>query len=181
MSRHPLWEALRGELHHLERLVSGPQEESSQPVAVDDLVREAALLCSLQGAPVAVEASRTTVVSRPTEVRRVVQNLLANAQRHGVGPIEVAVRSRASDVEISVTDNGPEISPTVAARIFDAGVTRDPARGGGLGLYVSRRLARDLHGDLTVPSGSGRATFALSLPGGGELDHPGSAGLRGLG
>ena len=79
--------------------------------------------------------------------------------------VEVA---RAGDsVVATVTDHGKGIAPADQARIFDKFERLDPseAGGNGLGLYIARRLARAMGGDLTVESAAGSgARFALSLP-----------------
>ena len=63
-----------------------------------------------------------------------------------------------------MSDRGPGLPP--AARPFTAfGKSKsDPVPGIGLGLYLSRKLARDLGGELSHLPGSPGATFVLRLP-----------------
>jgi signal transduction histidine kinase len=69
-------------------------------------------------------------------------------------------------IDVSVSDTGGGISPTVIQRVFDPFFTTKQSRGGtGLGLSVSRRIAREHGGELTVVSAEGvGATFTVSLP-----------------
>jgi CheY-like chemotaxis protein len=77
---------------------------------------------------------------------------------------------------LRVSDNGPGVAPDLAQRIFDPFFTTKPVGSGtGLGLSVSRAIARDHGGDLVLeaaPVEQGQcqgATFALRLPLSGEM------------
>ena len=105
---------------------------------------------------------------------RILGNLLDNAEKYGrdaaVRRIEVAVAPVAGGrVEIRVRDHGPGVSATVARRLFRPfrrGVTADGPNGLGLGLSMSRALARAMGGDLRwVPPASGEpgAQFVVTL------------------
>ena len=84
--------------------------------------------------------------ARPQALRRMVLNLLVNAQNHGAPPIEVACGEARGAAWIEVRDRGPGIAPArvdVLKRPFQRG---DAARGGvpgsGLGLAIVERIAR---------------------------------------
>ena len=66
-----------------------------------------------------------------------------------------------------MTDNGPGIPNDLRARIFRAFfTTKGPEKGTGLGLALSRSIARDHGGDLVLDGGSeGGARFVVRLPG----------------
>ncbi len=66
-------------------------------------------------------------------------------------------------LELTVTDNGPGVPSTIAARLFEPFVS-SKGRGRGVGLAAARRLARGLDGDLVVCEVRGGACFRLSLP-----------------
>ncbi|GAB4472521.1 MAG: hypothetical protein OHK0018_02440 [Erythrobacter tepidarius] len=107
------------------------------------------------------------------EFRRVLQiliNLIGNAIAYSPtgSTVTIAIGSEGSGkVSVSVSDQGPGISPEHAKRIFDKfeRLGRDKDGGSGLGLYISRRLAEAMGGSLTVetPAGGG-ALFRLELP-----------------
>lgn len=84
--------------------------------------------------------------ARPQALRRLVLNLVVNAQTHGAPPIELACGEAAGDAWIEVRDRGPGIPPArveALKRPFQRG---DAARGGvpgsGLGLAIVERIAR---------------------------------------
>lgn len=111
------------------------------------------------------------------EFRRVLQiliNLIGNAIAYSpAGSTVTITASVAGDGRpvVIVADEGPGITPEQAEVIFDKGerLGRDGDggrdKGSGLGLYISRRLARAMQGDLTVePAPGGGALFRLDLP-----------------
>ena len=166
--------ALINDLLDLSRL----DEDRLKPVirAVDPavLVRRA-----LSRVLPAAEAKRITMNSIvppalpdiPTDAQRVEQilmNLLSNAIRHSPegGTVAVEVQCTEQDVVIMVSNEGPGIAPDDIERIFDIYVTDagEESRGTGLGLPLSRRLARLLGGELRAIAADTGGKFALQLP-----------------
>ena len=105
-------------------------------------------------------------------VEQVLVNLLSNAIKftsHG-GRVTLGCTADASRVRIAVTDTGIGIPPERLGEIFDPFVQVDARRTGtqegvGLGLAISRNLARLMDGDLTVESTPGEGScFTLALP-----------------
>jgi len=104
-------------------------------------------------------------------VRQIVGNLLDNALRWSPagGAVAVGATPRpAGGVDITVADTGPGVPPEQREEIFApfaSSDTPDGARGAGLGLAISRELARALGGDLRADATpEGGALFVLSLP-----------------
>ena len=107
----------------------------------------------------------------PTDAQRVDQilmNLLSNAIRHSPpsGTVTIDVRQENGSVVIQVTNEGPGIAAEDVERIFDIYVTNagEESRGSGLGLPLSRRLARLLGGELRAISAPDGGRFELQLP-----------------
>jgi signal transduction histidine kinase len=108
----------------------------------------------------------------PAKVWQVLFNLLSNARKFTEPGGEVAVESAPSgeNVVLRVRDTGCGIEPRKLGKIFDPFVQGDPAlsrraEGIGLGLAISRQLARGMGGDLTAETVSGEgSTFTLTLP-----------------
>lgn len=106
------------------------------------------------------------------EFRRVLQvllNLVGNAIRYSPEGSQVWLRAEPDGdrARIVVADQGEGLSEEQQARVFDKfeRLGRSNDGGSGLGLYISRRLARAMHGDLTVESAPGQgARFTLDLP-----------------
>lgn len=104
----------------------------------------------------------------PVQIGQVVYNLVTNAVQaigEGSGRIEILGASDGNGtVELHVRDSGPGIAPDEVEQIFEPLFTTK-ARGIGLGLAVSRSLARANGGDVTVESRPGQgARFTVRLP-----------------
>lgn len=111
------------------------------------------------------------------EFRRVLQiliNLIGNAIAYAPAASTVMITACVTGegrAVVTVSDEGPGVTPAQAEVIFDKGerLGRDGDggrdKGSGLGLYISRRLARAMDGDLTVETApGGGALFRLDLP-----------------
>ena len=103
----------------------------------------------------------------PVQVGQVVLNLLTNAVEavgeHG-GRLVLRARHEPPNLRLEVADSGPGIAPSDLDKIFEPLFTTKP-RGIGLGLAVSRGLARSNGGEITVASPPGEgARFTLTLP-----------------
>ena len=105
------------------------------------------------------------------QLQQLILNLVRNAfealasQPATSREIEIATATTpGGDVEISVSDNGPGVSPAVAARMFDPFCSTKP-RGTGLGLAISRTIAQNHDGRVDYRPISPRgACFYVRLP-----------------
>ena len=103
-------------------------------------------------------------------LEQVFVNLLSNAidAVRGVSPprrITLEGWEHNGRVHVSVVDNGPGLDREIAGRVFQPFVTTKGTRGTGLGLYVSRQLAREVGGDLQLRSTPGEgARFVVWFP-----------------
>jgi CheY-like chemotaxis protein len=114
------------------------------------------------------------VMLDPFRLRQILGNLLSNAIKFtppGQGITVRAFYDEAKEVVVfSVIDEGPGIDEKWQERIFDAflqvrGSDASLHGGTGLGLPISRALARRMGGDITVRSRTGEgSTFSVSLP-----------------
>ncbi len=116
-------------------------------------------------------ASRVKVDAAAVE--HVLFNLIDNAAKYAPGgnPAQVAIHIKAAgrNLEIIVTDHGPGIPPSERRRIFrafhkSALEAAESRPGVGLGLALSRRLAKSLGGGLDCVDSKQGACFVLSLP-----------------
>lgn len=99
-------------------------------------------------------------------LRQIVLNLVKNAVEAAgsEGSVRVTVEARAGSVAVVVCDDGPGIGAEARAKLFEPFFTTKQ-RGTGLGLAVSRAIARAHGGDLELVDGAGPgACFVLSLP-----------------
>lgn len=144
-------------------------------VDLADICRRAAGLLSVRAADKGVRidppATDERLLARG-DFRRILQimvNLIGNAVRYSPERSSVWIRlEEEGDLAvIVVADQGKGIALADHARIFEKFERVDQAEpdGSGLGLFISRRLARAMGGDLTVDSAPGQgARFALTLP-----------------
>ncbi|MCO4760115.1 MAG: HAMP domain-containing histidine kinase [Myxococcales bacterium] len=104
----------------------------------------------------------------PRHLEQIVLNLIINAAdaTANQGHIDVRMKADTGSVLIAIKDDGPGLDSTLAARIFEPFFTTKPEGvGSGLGLAVSRRLARGAGGDLSlVPHEGPGAEFHLRVP-----------------
>jgi len=157
-----------GDAHALE---AGGLALRPEPTDLAGLVRETVeeLRPMLEGRPVELDLDEgATPEVDPVRIRQVLTNLLANAARYTPPgtPIEVTLREVGEDVELAVRDHGPGIPPDEAERVFERSVRLEgDVSGSGLGLFVSRGLARAHGGDLVAgsPAGGG-ALLVMRLP-----------------
>lgn len=131
----------------------------------DDLA-EQGLPVSLAGDGEATPALR--VRAHPASLRRVVDNLVDNALRHG-GVARLGCRQVGGWAEVTVDDDGPGIAPAQLERVFQPWVRLPDgagASGNGLGLAIARDLAQRDGATLTLdnrPEGGLRASLRLHL------------------
>ncbi|MFT3837309.1 MAG: HAMP domain-containing sensor histidine kinase [Myxococcaceae bacterium] len=100
--------------------------------------------------------------------RVVLENLLDNARKYGGGKVELSGEADATRWRLKVRDFGQGFEPGVAERLFDPFARQRGGtvqHGSGLGLTLSRQLARQMGGELSATSdGPGKgATFVLEL------------------
>jgi signal transduction histidine kinase len=176
--RQELRERMEKDIAELDDLV-GELLLASRLDSVDRLeIREDIDLLAL----VAEEAARTraAVSGEPVMIqgdlrllRRLIRNLLVNAERYGGGsPIEVSVSPKEpSGAMLRVTDRGPGIHREERERIFEpfyrpagTGRTGDKGVGVGLGLALVRQIARHHGGDAhCLPREDGGTCFEITL------------------
>ncbi len=152
---------------------------ASEAVDLADIARRAAGLLAMKAQERGVRIDSPGADERAVatgEFRRILQillNLVGNAVRYGPegGMVWLRVDDGETMVHLTVADQGPGLSAEQQARLFGKfeRLGRTDAGGSGLGLYISRRLALAMGGDIGIDSAPGQgARFTLSLP-----RHPG--------
>jgi signal transduction histidine kinase len=148
---------------------------STERVDLVDIARRAAGLLKVRAADQSVKIDAPPVdevIEAKGDFRRVLQiivNLVSNAVRYSPRGSSVWIRTEIeSDLAaVIVADQGKGIALADQARIFEKFERIDPSEPGGtgLGLYISRRLARAMGGDINVDSAPGQGSrFVLTLP-----------------
>ncbi len=157
-------------------LVAGRMEIDAVSVVPEtiDVVEQVDLaLRGVNGADrVLVERTVTKAAADPVRFRQIVRNLVTNALRYGGDSVMVAVAEQGPVATVSVGDNGIGVRAADIERIFEpyqrAGDAPSSAGSVGIGLAVSRHLARKMGGDLVYRRKPGWTWFEFSLPLSGE-------------
>jgi two-component system, OmpR family, sensor histidine kinase MtrB len=171
------FEVLLSDLLEMSRYDAGAVQLETEPTSLVPLVEDS------------IDAMRPLAASKGTElrmvapggyfeadvdarrIRRILQNLLANAIDHGEGrPIVVHIDSDSRAVAIAVRDYGMGMPPDAVEKVFDRFWRADPSRqrttgGTGLGLAISLEDAALHDGWLEAWSHEGEGScFRLTLP-----------------
>jgi two-component system, OmpR family, sensor histidine kinase MtrB len=166
------------ELLELSRLEAGAVVVAAEPVDVAAQAYAAAEEAGV-GDVVISCPSETTVMADPDHLRRILVNLLANADRHGARPVTVESEPVGPRVEVRVIDAGPGVPADFVPRLFDRFSRAAPGRGdrtspqgAGLGLAIVEGLARLGGGEAFYRpgpgpgGGGGGSVFGVRLPAG---------------
>jgi PAS domain S-box-containing protein len=177
--RHSAWHlvALIDEILSFSKAEAGKEQVRLQETDAADVVDSVVSLLEPEASRRGVRlnghvTAPVRVITDSGKLRQIVMNLVGNAVKFtDHGEVNVLLEARdGGTVTIRVRDTGPGIPSDQLERIFepftqcDQGLTREKG-GAGLGLAVSRRLARLLGGDVYVESVPGRgSTFTVTLP-----------------
>jgi len=168
-------ESILGALLDISRLESGKMVVSQSPIALTPLlqrlVEEFTPKAQAKGLDLRLRAVDGVVVSDPSYLRRILQNLIGNAVRYtDRGGVLIGVRRRGRGfVRVEVVDTGPGIPEDEHENIFREfhrlNARASASEGLGLGLAIVERAAAVLGHPLTLQSRVGRGTrFAITLP-----------------
>ncbi len=166
-------EALVGDLRTLAESEAGALTLNRSPVAVDDLMTEAAAAHRS-----AAEAAKVDLAVEPASgvppvdgdavrLRRALGNLVANAIAHTPAGGSVRLRAERSGamVAISVADTGGGMDPALAGRAFERFVRSPGSRGSGLGLPIAKDIVEAHGGEIRLDSRPGvGTTVRVTLP-----------------
>lgn len=161
--------AITGELRRFSRRT----RRDPGPSLIGDAVTGA---CQLLANRIGADTARVEVAATDPQLmveadnqrcEQILVNLLQNALDATTGRpgslIRVEIVTAANQAVIDVSDNGPGIAVADRATLFQPFHTGKPT-GLGLGLVISRDLARDLGGDLVCLESDAGALFRLTLP-----------------
>ncbi len=172
--------ALINDVLNFAKLEEGRVAFRIEETPLDPVLRSVEQMTALQFTKNEIEYSyepedpALTVLADPERVRQIVLNLVINAVKNTSkgGSISLSTRVEGGHAVIDVTDTGCGISNNKLATIFDPFIqidrqltTQGSQQGVGLGLSISRDLARQMGGELSVESELGvGSTFTLTLP-----------------
>jgi signal transduction histidine kinase len=152
-------------------LVAARVESGQLSVAANDLMLDEELCAMVEACKVEVEPLRiepVMVTGDAVRIHQIVRNLITNAHRYGGESIAVAVYAEDDTAVLAVLDDGDGVPDEKAECIFApfGKAHDDPQRteSVGLGLAVSRNLARLMNGDVRYRKRDGWTSFELHLP-----------------
>jgi signal transduction histidine kinase len=166
------------DLLNFSRVEAGQVSYQIESVAVGETVDAVAAMIEPQAAAKGLILSVSDCASAPyvlvdaPKLQQILLNLLTNAVKFtpSGGSVRISCGRNGERVQIAVSDTGPGIPKNMQEMVFEPFVQLGRSlssahEGAGLGLAISRDLARAMGGDLTLRSEEGRgATFAVSLP-----------------
>ncbi|MCP5200912.1 MAG: HAMP domain-containing histidine kinase [Gammaproteobacteria bacterium] len=116
-------------------------------------------------------AADVVALADAQRLRQILLNLIGNAIKYGDpgSLVDIVVGASGATVNIAVSDDGPGIPADRHEAVFEPFNRLDAdtaaTEGAGIGLTISRSLARGMHGDITLASApGGPTTFVLDLP-----------------
>jgi GAF domain-containing protein len=176
--------SLINEVLDLSKIEAGKLELNLEPVnlakLIDEVIGTAGQLADKNKNRLIVEAKENlcALTADPMRLKQILLNLLSNACKFTKeGEVALRVRKVADGrdwVELAVADSGIGMTAEQQAKLFQEFTQADSltARrygGTGLGLALSRKLARMMGGDVTVASEPGKGSvFTVRLPSGTE-------------
>jgi signal transduction histidine kinase len=165
-ARADLQESVALELARLERMLRLPERIPSVTIVdLDQVVRPLVVSHRERGLRVSwAPSDRPPVAVDADALAVILGNLLGNALAHAprsLCRVTVGVTDRLT---VTVADDGPGLPAARRAAAFEAGARRPGSPGEGLGLAISRDLARRHGGDLVAADSRVGACFVLTLP-----------------
>ncbi|MDX3775076.1 PAS domain-containing hybrid sensor histidine kinase/response regulator [Chromatiaceae bacterium AAb-1] len=165
-------EELLGAILELTKLDSGVISAHPQPVMLttllDDIAKDAAILANEKGLQFHYLPSKLAITTDRKLLKRVIQNLLANAIRYTpAGKVLLGIKRQGNQARICVIDNGVGIAPQDQQRIFEEFQQGEQQnqKGLGLGLAIARRITAILQHPLTLQSATGKgSSFSITVP-----------------
>lgn len=158
-------------IHQFLDFVKGVAGEPSQMVDINTLLKSLFERQTRAGRNLTLQFSPTySIAIRPLAMQRLLDNLVNNAYNYGGGNVRVESTINATDVVISVLDEGPGIPESHVEKLLRPFERIDTARsnagGSGLGLAIADRIAKLHQGKLELinrPTGGLEARLTLPI------------------
>ncbi len=132
-----------------------------------DVAEEARRAAETADAKVSTNGHAAPALADAQRVRQILRNLLTNANRYGGANVRISLDTSADWIDVTVADDGAGVPLEKREIIFEsyesAHQPSAAVKSVGLGLYISRNLARAMGGDLTYEYTEGWSKFRLRL------------------
>lgn len=143
------------------RYESGQLKVVAVPVSLHAQVNQA-LETIGHSTEIEVRGDASRAKADPARVRQIIRNLLTNARNYGGDEVHVELDDHEGMARASIVDNGPGVPEGRAQSIFERS-ERGSEASVGIGLPISRELARHMGGDLRYVRVAGLTRFELLL------------------
>jgi signal transduction histidine kinase len=149
------------------------RQGDAEPFEEVDLMGLAAEECARSGAQLQIEPADVgqgmLLQGSPRLLRRLLRNLLENAQRHGKGEVTASIERQGRQWVLRVRDHGPGVPPAERERIFEPfyrlSGRSEQSGGAGLGLALVKTIAERHGGSVACEEAlGGGAMFVVHLP-----------------
>jgi signal transduction histidine kinase len=165
-------DSIVGELLDLGRIDAERLVLNIQPIAVGPLIAEALTRASDHHGPrqTSIDCGTDMVVlADPDRLRIIIRNVVDNAYKYSAPgtTVRISVRRQGGATVMEVADEGPGIAEAALEEVFSRFgrlQATSHVSGIGIGLHLSRELARRMAGDLSARHNEDGACFVLSLP-----------------
>jgi signal transduction histidine kinase len=150
------------------KLISVNVKECEPCEIIRDAIED---LTAMHGNRFELKTSHIRITADPVGIRRIIENLAANAIKYGAldAPVRISLVNHEDRVELHVENKGNPISEADQRTIFEpfqraASARQSQEKGWGLGLSLVRGIAQAHGGDVAVSSSADRTCFTVTLP-----------------
>jgi signal transduction histidine kinase/ActR/RegA family two-component response regulator len=167
--------ALINDMLDLSGLEAGELRLDLDPVNAEGLLQDTlammAPMAEQQGVTLRAGPLAGWALADARRLKQVMVNLLSNAIKYNQpgGSVDVTARRRGLELEVTVSDSGPGLTPQQRRHLFEPfnrlGQERSGIAGTGIGLVIVKNLVEGMQGQVSVHSETGKGTrFTLRLP-----------------
>ncbi|MCD6511995.1 MAG: PAS domain S-box protein [Thermoplasmata archaeon] len=128
---------------------------------VQDIIEEYQHEANMRGVKLTYINNGCNIVKGNEILKEAISNIVWNAILHSGGDeVNIIVEGN----KIIIKDNGKGIPEELMKNIFDMGVKGKTSKGSGIGMYLVKKIAEALNGNIKVESNSSGTTFEIWLP-----------------
>ncbi len=171
---------IKGRVKHMNNLTWGilqfsqtvPGAEHADAIVLTDIISALRDDFDLSTSQLTFDGNVQTVTRDTVNFRRVLENLVSNAQKYHDHPenlrIKIVARNTGAWLRVKVSDNGPGIAPKFHDKVFDVfqtlGIAGQP-ESTGIGLAIVKKAVKNNGGDISISKAQGGgAAFTFTWP-----------------
>ncbi len=116
------------------------------------------------GPEVYIDDNAGCIIADEDAVKRIYQNLIQNAIKHGSGNLKISLTSEENSIKTVFINNAPNLQQEDVKKLFERFFTGDRMRSGrntGLGLAITKSLVEQLGGSITAELDQGKLCLTI--------------------